>query len=160
MERKSWQPLSSDLYCPNPACSLFGQVEGRKLERHAYYGAHRTTIYLCRACAKTFSDTKGTFFYRLRTDRQKVLDVLAIVAEQGGVRATARATGVDKDTVQAWVEKAGAHVEEVSAYLIRERHLSEAQLDEVWTFVKKKTGSFKQKTIRKMKMFARIGAKN
>lgn len=149
MKQKSRKPLSSDLYCPNPACSLFGQVEGRKLERHAYYGAHRTTIYLCRSCAKTFSDTKGTFFYRLHTDRQKVLDVLAIVAEQGGIRATARATGVDKDTVQAWVEKAGAHVEEVSAYLIRERHLSEAQLDELWTFVKKKTSNFKQETLQK-----------
>ena len=155
MKRKSRKPLPQDLYCSNPACCLFGQVEGRKLERHAYYGADRTTIYLCRACGKTFSDTKGTFFYRLRTHRKEVLDALAQVVEQGGIRATARATGIDKDTIQGWVEKAGAQVEEVSAYLIRERHLSEMQLDELWTFVKKKISDSKRRmTLKKSETFS------
>ena len=31
------QPLPEGLYCPNWECSLFGQVEACKLERHAYY---------------------------------------------------------------------------------------------------------------------------
>ncbi|MBI2506153.1 MAG: IS1 family transposase [Candidatus Latescibacteria bacterium] len=132
-------PWPDGLYCPNPACPRFGQEEGRQLERHSYYGLHHTTQYLCRACGKTFTETKGTFFYRLRTPRETVLQALAMVAEQGGIRATARATGVDKDTIQQWVDRAGRHVKEVSAYLIVECHLSEAQLDALWTWVKKKT---------------------
>ena len=46
--------------------------------------------------------------------------------------------GVDKDTIQSWVEGAGEHVEEVSAYLTVNCHLSEAQLNALWTFVKKR----------------------
>lgn len=146
MKRK---PLPDGLYCPHATCSLFGQVEGHTLERHTYYGAHRTTQYLCRACGKTFAETKGTFFYRLRADRAQVVQALAMVVEQGGIRATARAIGVDKDTVQRWVERAGRHVAEVSAYLIVECHLTEAQLDELWTFVKKKTSISRRPIIRR-----------
>lgn len=131
--------LPEGLYCPNPRCSLFGQVEACRLERHAYYGSDRKVIYLCRACGKTFSETRSTFFFGLRTPRLKVLTALSMIAEGGGIRATGRAMGVDKDTVQRWVERAGEHVEEVSAYLTVHCHLHEAQLDALWTFVKKKT---------------------
>ena len=143
------QPLPDDVYCPNPDCGLFGQVEERQLERHAYCGPQRTVHYLCRTCGKTFTETKGTFFYRLRTERKKILNALAIVTEQGGIRATARVTGIDKDTIQRWVDRAGKHVEEVSAYMIVECHLSEAQLDELWTFVKKKTDTSPRRMTRK-----------
>jgi len=146
MERR---PLPDDVYCPNSDCALFGQVETRQLERHAYYGPQRTVHYLCRACGKTFSETKGTFFYRLRTPRATVLQALAMVAEQGGIRATGRAVGVDKDTIQRWVDRARKHVEEVSAYMIVECHLTEAQLDELWTFVKKKIPSSPRRMTRK-----------
>lgn len=142
------KPLPEGLYCPNPACPLFGQTEAHQLDRHAYYGPHRTTQYLCRTCGQTFSETKGTFFYRLRTPRDKVLQALAMVAEHGGIRATGRACGFDKDTIQNWVERAGRHAEEVSAYLLVECHLSQAQLDALWTFVKKKTPTSKRQTIR------------
>ena len=143
------EPLPEGLYCPNPECPVFGQEEGRQLERHAYYGPGRATQYLCRACGKTFSETKGTFFYRLRTPKEKILMALAMVAEGGGIRATGRAMGVDKDTIQSWVERAGEHVEEVSAYLTVNCHLSEAQLDALWTFVKKKTRTSRRRIIRK-----------
>ena len=143
------QPLPDDVYCPNPDCALFGQVEERQLERHAYCGPQRTVHYLCRTCGKTFTETKGTFFYRLRTEREKILNALAMVAEQGGIRATSRVTGVDKDTIQRWVDRAGKHAEEVSAYMIVECHLSEAQLDELWTFVKKRTDTSPRRMTRK-----------
>ncbi len=143
----SRKPLPDGLYCPNPDCARFGQEEGRQLERHCYYGSRPSTQYLCRACGKTFAETKGTFFYRLRTPRDKVLQALAMVAEQGGIRSTGRAMGVDKDTIQRWVDRAGRYVQEVSAYLIVECHLPEAQLDALWTFVKKKTPTSRRKTM-------------
>ena len=116
------QPLPDDVYCPNPDCALFGQVEARQLERHAYCGPQRTVHYLCRTCGKTFSETKGTFFYRLRTEREKILNALAIVAEQGGIRATARVTGVDKDTIQRWVVSSSIQIRAVSGHLLSRTH--------------------------------------
>lgn len=153
-----YKRLPDGLYCPNPECPRFGQEEGCQLERHAYYGPNRTTQYLCRACGKTFSETKGTFFYRLRTPREKILTALAMVAEGGGIRATGRAMGVDKDTIQSWVERAGKYTEEVSAYLIVNCHLSEAQLDALWTFVKKKSNTSMRRITPKKPETATCGA--
>ena len=152
------EPLPEGLYCPNSNCALFGQVEVCQLERHAYYGADRKTLYRCRSCGKTFSETRGTFFFGLQTPREKVLNALSMVVEHGGIRATARAMGVDKDTVQSWVERAGLHAEEVSAYLIVECQMSESQLDALWTFVKKKTGISKRRTILKKSAISSCGA--
>ncbi len=152
------KPFPEGLYCPNPACALFGRVTGARLERHAYYGADRRVLYLCRECRRTFSENRGTFFFGLQTPREKVLAALKMIAEGGGIRATGRAIGVDKDTVQRWVKRAGKHVEEVSAYLMVDCHLSEAQLDALWTFVKKKTNASRRRTIRKKPESSSSGA--
>lgn len=155
MRRK---PRPEGLYCPNPQCTLFGKEEGCQLERHAYYGPARTPQYLCRACGKTFSETKGTFFYRLRTPKERVLEALVMVAEGGGIRGTGRAMRVDKDTVQRWLDRAGRHAEEVSAYLTVNCHLSEAQLDALWTYVKKKGSTCKRRTLPKKSGTGMCGA--
>ena len=155
---KRTAPLPEGLYCPNPTCPQFGQADDHQLERHAYYGSKRRAIYLCRACGKTFSQRRGTFFFGLQTPRQQVLQALAMVTEHGGIRATARATGFDKDTIQRWVDRAGRHVAEVSAYLIVECHLSEAQLDALWTFVKKRTGPSPRRMTPKKSAISSCGA--
>jgi transposase-like protein len=152
------KPFPEGLYCPNTKCALFGREIGARLERHAYYGTDRRVIYLCRECGQTFSENRGTFFFGLRTPREKVLTALKMIAEGGGIRATGRAVGVDKDTVQRWIERAGKHAEEVSAYLITERHLSQAQVDALWTFIKKKTGNSRRRTIQKKPVTSSSGA--
>ena len=151
-------PLPEGLYCPNSDCALFGREAGARLERHAYYGEDRRVIYLCRECRQTFSETRGTFFFGLQTPREKVLTALTMIAEGGGIRATGRAVGVDKDTVQRWVERAGKHAEEVSAYLTVDRHLSQAQLDALWSFVKKKSDTSKRRMIQKKRETSSSGA--
>ena len=152
------KPLPEGLYCPSSACALFGRVTGARLERHAYYGADRRVLYLCRECRQTFSENRGTFFFGLQTPREKILTALKMIAEGGGIRATGRAIGVDKDTVQRWVERAGKHAEEVSAYLTVDCHLSEAQLDALWTFVKKKSNTSNRRMIQKKRGTSSSGA--
>ena len=44
----------------------------------------------------------------------------------------------DRDTVCRWLEKASQHVEAVSRYLMVNLHFEEVQLDEFWSFVRKK----------------------
>jgi IS1 family transposase len=61
-----------------------------------------------------------------------------LLAEGLGVRASARILEVDKDTVNWWLRCLGMHGAEVMAYHFRHLHLTECQLDELWTFVKKK----------------------
>ena len=95
-------------------------------------------MYQCQLCKKRFSETQGTVFFGLKTPAQTVYRALASLAEGQGVRSVARVFEVDKDTVQEWLRKAGEHSEQVSDYLMHGLHLSEAQLDELWSFVYKK----------------------
>jgi len=62
---------------------------------------------------------------------------MAMLGEQGSIRGTARAMGANKDRVALWLKRAGAHCEEVTDYLLRDLNLSQVQIDEMWTVVKK-----------------------
>jgi len=63
---------------------------------------------------------------------------IACLVEGNSIRSTARIMGLDKDTVAGWLKKASKHVEAVSRYLMVNLHFEEVQLDEFWSFVKKK----------------------
>jgi IS1 family transposase len=47
---------------------------------------------------------------------------------------------MDKDTICDWVAQLGEHCAKIAAYHFRQLHLTECQLDELWTFVYKKEG--------------------
>jgi len=60
------------------------------------------------------------------------------LAEGLGVRATARVNDVDKDTILRWLKRTGQHCQQVSECLMQGLELTQAQMDELWTFVRKK----------------------
>ena len=60
------------------------------------------------------------------------------LAEGNSLRGTGRIVGVDKETVGDWLDVAGRHCRVVAAYLFDNLHISECQLDELWSFVYKK----------------------
>jgi hypothetical protein len=61
-----------------------------------------------------------------------------MLVERGSIGGTARAMGVTKDTVARWLDRAAEHAEEVSGYLMRDLGLTQVQVDEIWSFVKKR----------------------
>ena len=63
-----------------------------------------------------------------------------LLAEGRAIRATARIVEVDQDTVGQWVSRLGRHSLRVMAYYFRNLHITReaCQLDELWTFVRKK----------------------
>jgi transposase len=63
---------------------------------------------------------------------------LKLLAEGNGIRATARIMEISTNTVKDWLGRAGEHVEEVSDYLMKDLHVEECQLDELWSFIKKR----------------------
>ena len=80
----------------------------------------------------------GHTLIRPEADEGIFYDVIACLAEGNGIRATARIKKVDKDTVVAWLDKAVHHVEAVSRYLMVKLQFEAVQLDEFWSFVKKR----------------------
>src|SRR5438093_4316482 len=55
-------------FCPNLACPARGQTGQGNLGIHSC----KDKRFLCTECHKTFSATKGTAFYRLRTSAETV----------------------------------------------------------------------------------------
>lgn len=130
--------------CPHADCRGYGRFGDHADHRVVGGGTYPTKkgqqrqLFQCQWCQKRFSETQGTILFRLKADSEEVFKVLAALAEGNGIRATARIFGIKPDTVLAWLRRAGEHSQEVSAYLVRELQVAQVQLDELWTFVRKK----------------------
>ncbi len=120
--------------CPNAECADYGKVGAGNIRIHC--SADRRLR--CATCNRRFSARQGTIFYKLRTDEEKVLAGLKMLAERNSARATARVLGTNEDTVLKWLAKAAEHAAEVSDLLVRNLAVSQVQLDEMWSFVGKK----------------------
>lgn len=120
---------------------MYGRVGAGNVWRHGTYGSRGRRRYACKVCGKTWSETRGTALYNLRTDMNTILRALAMLVERGSIRGTARAMGVKEDTVSRWLERASKHSEEVSRHLMGNLNLTQVQVDEIWSFIKKKEGN-------------------
>ena len=71
-------------FCPNEQCSDCGKLQ-KDQETTNITKCGKTQAgcqrYQCTTCGKTFTETKGTIFYRRRTSREAIIDTLAHVAE-------------------------------------------------------------------------------
>ena len=119
--------------CANRACPDFGKSGTDNIKVYS----HKERRYYCLSCGKTFSESRASVFYHLRTHRQDLLEAISMLAERNSVRGIARVKGVKPDTVLHWLEIAGKQAVTVSNQLIHNLPLSQAQIDELWTFVKK-----------------------
>lgn len=138
MGRKK-QMDTSMYFCPHEDCSNCGKVgTDNQIIGAGTYGKHQTQLLKCNVCGRRFSARRGTPLFDLKADEETFYDVIACLAEGNGIRATARIKKVDKDTVSAWLDKASKHVEAVSRHLMVNLHFEAVQLDEFWSFVKKK----------------------
>ncbi len=121
-------------WCDNRSCSDFGKTCHGNIQVHS--AAERR--YRCRTCNQTFSFDRGTFFETLRTDRQKLLDAVAMLVERNSLRAIGRVKYCKPHTVLHWLDVAGQHAAAMSQLLVRDLHLTQVQIDELYTFVKKR----------------------
>jgi transposase-like protein len=133
---------TSMYFCPNKDCANYGRVGAdNQVIGAGRYGKQETQLLKCKVCGQRFSARRGTPLFDLKTDEQTFYEVIACLAEGNGIRATARIKNVDKDTVTAWLDRASQHIEAVSYYLMVNLHFEAVQLDEFWSFVKKKRPS-------------------
>ena len=84
--------------------------------------------------------TKGTIFYWRKTSVDKIVSVLRLLARGMGVNQTCEQEGVTADSIQVWIKQAGEHVEALTEYLQQEMNLDQSQIDEFWSFIRKKKG--------------------
>jgi transposase-like protein len=119
--------------CPNAAC------EKPHVIRNGSSGGRRR--YECRGCGRFFGETAGTPMYRLHTPAAEVAQALLIVIRRGSLRAAEEITGHKYETIGEWLRRASEHAEALTTVLTQDLHLSTVEIDEFWSFVRKKTGS-------------------
>src|SRR5438309_8259189 len=118
----------STVFCPNLACPARGQIGRGNIGIHS----RKDKRFLCTACQKTFSATKGTVLYRLRTSAETVVLVVTLLAHGCPVQAIVAAFGFDERTVADWWARSGRQGQAVQEALVeRPRDLGQVQADEL-----------------------------
>lgn len=117
-----------DVFCPNPDCPARGRCDEGTIRIHA-----RSPLrYRCTVCRTTFGARAGTPFHRRRTDEETITCILTLVAGGCPISAIEDAFGVQRQTVRAWLDAAGAHCEALHRHLIcQPRDLRAVQADEI-----------------------------
>ena len=127
-----------DIFCPNIECPARGQTNKGNI--HGYMQKeHR---YQCDVCKQTFTTTKGTIFYRLRTNPATVIIVITLLAYGCPIQAIVQAFGFNERTVRGWWQRAGKHCQAFHEYKVAQHtlDLQQVQADEIK--VKRQNGHF------------------
>jgi transposase-like protein len=127
-----------EIFCPNIACPARGQTGKGNIGVHS----QKEKRYICDVCKETFTTTKGTIFYRLRTAPETVMEVMVLLANGCPIQAIVKAFGFDERTVRDWWQRAGKHCQAVHEHTVEQAQmdLQQVQADEIK--VKRQEGHF------------------
>jgi IS1 family transposase len=95
-------------------------------------------IFECTVCKEKFSEVRDTVFFDLRTPEEKVMMALKMVLVRVSLSGIAFVLGVTEETVLRWLDRAYQKSQEINKVLLKELPVTEVQLDEMWSFVKRK----------------------
>jgi len=125
-------------FCLNEACEDYQKVYHGNMMKHGKTdkGVQR---YLCKTCKKSFTETKGTMFYRCRHTEEEIAECISLLGDRNSLAAIHRIKGIKEETVVKWLEKASVHVKQFER-LVRKKKLSRVQIDALWTYVWHKGG--------------------
>ena len=101
-------------YCPNHDCEDYGELQAGNIRKYGKTKGNRQR-YQCKTCQRTFTETKGTLFYRRRTAEKDIIEVLAMLAESMRISSITRVKGFKEDTILDWLREAAQHAEMVEA---------------------------------------------
>ena len=117
-------------FCHNLHCPTRGKVGNGNIRIFS----QTKQRYDCKVCGKTFTATKGTPFYRLRTTADLVTLVLTLLVHGCPLQAIVAAFGFDERTVATWQQRAGSHAQHLHEAIIEQGQvdLQHVQADELW----------------------------
>lgn len=127
-----------DVFCPNIDCPARGQTGKGNIGVHS----QKDKRYICDVCKQTFTTTRGTIFYRLRTNPVTVMIVITLLAYGCPIQAIVKAFGFDERTVRDWWQRSGRHCQAVHECKVEKSQLDlqQVQADEIK--VKRQDGHF------------------
>lgn len=129
-------------FCPNKVCPDYGKKQGQGQANIIKFGQTKAgrQRHRCKTCGETFTETKGTLFYRRRTPPAEIMETLAFIAEGNRVSSLTRVKGHKEDTILDWLEEAAEYAEAIEAELLAKYRLNRGQIDGLWAYVGHKGG--------------------
>jgi IS1 family transposase/transposase-like protein len=126
--------------CANPDCSHYRLINRGNMSAIATYLTQRgkRRIFRCSKCESTFSETRDTVFFDLRTPEEKVMMALKMLLVKVALSDIGFVLGVTEETVLAWLRRAAQKAQEINAHLLRDLPVTQVQLDEMWSFIRRK----------------------
>jgi len=119
-------------------CPQGCKVKTKDIKLVRTYGPNNTKLYRCNKCNYQFSARRESIFKGFHTAEKTIHQILKALCEGNGIRATARIFEISTDTVMRILKQAAKHCQKISELLINNYHMEECQVDELWTFVKKR----------------------
>ena len=141
LNQEEFDLLKSNQYCDNPECESCNKVGIDNIRTNSRL---KGQVY-CNICNNRWVVTKGTIFFGLRTPMDKVIKVLLCLCRGMGLNNTCRQEKVTADSVLSWISKASGHVNEFTEYMQQEMNLEQVQIDEFWSFIRKKRKTLQMK---------------
>ena len=126
-----------DVVCPNISCREHNQRGLRNIIRFGKQ-ANKTQRYRCTTCQQTFARTYGTPFFHKHLAKKEIADIFKMLAEKTPFRGIARQTNHHLDTIRSITATVAQHCKKFNDYFITELKLTPIEVDEMWSFVKKK----------------------
>ncbi len=130
-------------FCPHEKCPDYGKVQSTQIRKNLQKNGHSRNgrqRYRCLTCGHTFTQTRGTLFYRRRVPDSEILRVLAMLSEGSRISSVSRTTGHKEDTILAWLREASKHAQAVEEVLLADYEVTRGQLDALWSYVGHKGG--------------------
>ena len=135
LTKEEFDELKSHQYCDNRECSMYGLVGQGNIKTHSFASGQG----YCNCCrSKPFAIRKGTMFFGLRTPIDKIIQVLRLLCSGMGQNAICRQEDVTGDSIRSWIILASEQVNAFTDYMQRDMHLEQVQIDEFWSFIRKK----------------------
>jgi transposase-like protein len=129
-------------FCPNEVCADYGKGQTKHQKNIVKFGKTKAgrQRYKCNTCGSTFTETKGTIFYRRRTPKHEIIETLAFLAEGSRISSLRRVKGHKEDTILDWLRDAAEHAEAIEEELMAKYQIGRGQLDSLWAYVGNKGG--------------------
>jgi IS1 family transposase len=127
---------TSQHFCPHGSCRYRGWLGRGNLRANGHPNGGPWRQFQCTACEGYFPEHHGTIFHGKQVAVERIVHVLACLAEGLGIRATARVFEVAPNTVLHWLGEATEQLRAFSASFLCDLHLEQLQLDELYAVLR------------------------
>src|SRR5713101_7921994 len=127
---------TSHHFCPHPICAYYGWVGLGNLSANGHPNGGPWRQLHCTSCGGYVLETHGTLFHGKRVSAERIVRVIACLAEGLGIRGTARVFEVDPNTVLQWLVEAAEQLQAFSRYVLHDVRVRQVQLDELFALLR------------------------